>query len=74
MIDHGQLKIANDILEALVASEMGEEHFDVEVLVNTLSGIINQNQARMDKAKDLSHKYGSWKERRKWLIIPEMVE
>lgn len=54
MIDHGQIKIANDILEVLASSELGEENFDVEVLVNTLSGIINQNQERLDKAKELS--------------------
>ena len=52
--------------------DLSEER-DVEILVLTLSGIVNQNYEQLEKAKELSGKTSNYQDRRKWLIIPKIT-
>jgi hypothetical protein len=60
-------------LNAFIEDGFTEEQVDVEILVLTLSGIINSDQSHLAKAKQLSTENSNWSDRRKWLIIPKMT-
>lgn len=60
------------MLAAFLEDGFAEDEKDIEILVLTLSGIVNNNLEQMEKAKNVSQKTSNWLDRRKWLIIPKM--
>lgn len=50
MIDQGQIEEAKEILEGFVNDDYTKEQSDIQILVMTLSGIINSNEDHLAKA------------------------